>query len=137
MRAAIVHVLADAAVSVLVIAGLLLARAFGWIWMDPLAGLIGAAVIANWSVGLIRDTGGILLDRIPDGRIADSIRTTVESEGDRVTDLHLWRVGPGHSAAVVSIVSDAPAPPADYKSRLADLRTLSHLTIEVQPCPGH
>src|ERR1700749_3972169 len=84
MRAAVVHVIADAAVSVLVIAGLLLARTFGWLWMDPLAGLIGAAVIANWSVGLIRDTGGILLDRIPDGQIADNIRTTVESEGDRV-----------------------------------------------------
>ena len=83
MRAAIVHVMADAAVSVLVIVGLLLARAFGWLWMDPLAGFIGALVIANWSVGLMRDTGGILLDRTPDPRMAEKVRKTIESEGDR------------------------------------------------------
>src|SRR6516225_4560118 len=86
MRAAIVHVMADAAVSVLVIAGLVSARALGWLWMDPLAGLVGALVIANWSVALIRDTGGILLDRMPDRSMADNIRSAVESEGDRVTD---------------------------------------------------
>src|SRR6202023_2835262 len=96
MRAAVVHVIADAAVSVLVIAGLVLARTFGWLWMDPVAGLIGALVIANWSVGLLRDTGAILLDRMPDSRIADKVRQTIECDGDRVTDLHLWRLGPGH-----------------------------------------
>src|SRR5205807_7386596 len=74
MRAAVIHVMADAAVSVLVIVGLLLARAFGWLWMDPLAGLVGALVIANWSVGLLRDTGAILLDRTPDPRMAENVR---------------------------------------------------------------
>ena len=98
MRAAVVHVMADAAVSVLVIVGLVLARAFGWLWMDPLAGLIGAVVIANWSVGLMRDTGGILLDRTPDPQLAEQVRRVIESEGDRVTDLHLWRLGPEHLA---------------------------------------
>jgi cation diffusion facilitator family transporter len=136
MRAAMVHVLADAAVSVLVISGLLLARAFGWLWMDPLAGLIGAAVIANWSVALIRDTGGILLDRMPDRRIAESIRTTVESEGDRVTDLHLWRLGPGHLGAIVSIVTDTAREAAHYRKRLARFADLSHVTVEVQHAPG-
>ncbi len=107
MRAAVVHVMADAAVSVLVIVGLLLARAFGWLWMDPLAGLIGALVIANWSVGLLRDTGGILLDRTPDPRMAEKVRMAIESEGDQVTDLHLWRLGPGHLGAIVSVATSA------------------------------
>jgi cation diffusion facilitator family transporter len=90
MRAAIMHVMADAAVSVLVIIGLLLARSFGWLWMDPLAGIIGACVIASWSYGLIRDTGSILLDRIPDGRLAKDLRKTIESDGTKLADLHLW-----------------------------------------------
>jgi cation diffusion facilitator family transporter len=136
MRAAIVHVMADAAVSVLVIAGLLLARTFGWLWMDPLAGLVGAAVIANWSAALIRDTGAILLDRMPDRRIADSIRTTVESEGDRVTDLHLWRLGPGHLGAIVCVATVTAREAAHYRKRLACFADLSHVTVEVQHAPG-
>ena len=79
MRAAVVHVAADAAVSVLVIVGLLLARAFGWIWMDPLAGLIGSLVIASWSAGLVRDTGAILLDRLPDAGMAEKVKRAIES----------------------------------------------------------
>ena len=136
MRAAIIHVMADAAVSVLVIAGLLLARAFGWLWMDPLAGLVGAAVIANWSIALIRDTGGILLDRMPDRRIAEKVRTTVESEGDRVTDLHLWRLGPGHLGAIVCVATATAREAAHYRQRLACFADLSHVTVEVQHAPG-
>jgi cation diffusion facilitator family transporter len=133
MRAAVVHVMADAAVSVLVIAGLLLARAFGWLWMDPLAGLIGALVIANWSVGLVRDTGAILLDRMPDVRIADKVRKVIESEGDAVTDLHLWRLGPGHLGAIVCVATTSAArQPAHYRQRLAKFADLSHVTVEVQ-----
>jgi cation diffusion facilitator family transporter len=135
MRAAIVHVMADAAVSVLVIAGLLLARTFGWLWMDPLAGLVGAIVIANWSVALIRDTGGILLDRMPDRRMADSIRATVESEGDRVTDLHLWRLGPGHLGAIVCIATATAREAAHYRKRLACFADISHVTVEVEHAP--
>jgi hypothetical protein len=71
-----------------------MARAFGWLWMDPLAGFIGALVIADWSFGLLRDTGSILLDRTPEPRMAEKVRIVVESEGDRITDLHLWRLGP-------------------------------------------
>jgi cation diffusion facilitator family transporter len=132
MRAAVIHVLADAGVSVLVIIGLLLARAFGWIWMDPLAGLIGALVIANWSVGLLRDTGSILLDRTPDPRLAEKVRVAIESDGDRVTDLHLWRLGPGHLGAIVSVATTGAREAAHYRQRLAGFADLSHVTIEVQ-----
>ena len=136
MRAAVIHVLADAAISVLVIVGLLLARTFGWLWMDPLAGLIGAAVIANWSVGLLRDTGGILLDRTPDPRMAERLRIAIESEGDQVTDLHLWRLGPGHLGAIVCVATSASREAAHYRKRLAKFADLSHLTIEVQHAPS-
>jgi cation diffusion facilitator family transporter len=132
MRAAVIHVLADAAVSVLVIAGLLTARAFGWLWMDPLAGLIGAVVIANWSFGLMRDTGGILLDRTPDPRMTEKVRKVIESEGDRVTDLHLWRLGPGHLGAIVSVATTGAHEAAHYRRRLAKFADLSHVTVEVQ-----
>jgi cation diffusion facilitator family transporter len=132
MRAAVIHVLADAGVSVLVIVGLLLARAFGWYWMDPLAGLVGALVIANWSVGLLRDTGGILLDRTPDPRMAEKVRVAIESDGDQVTDLHLWRLGPGHLGAIVSVATSGAREAAHYRQRLAEFADLSHVTVEVQ-----
>ncbi len=131
MRAAVIHVLADAAVSVLVIVGLLLAWTFGWLWMDPLAGVVGAAVIASWSYGLIRDTGAILLDMIPDPQMADKVRQTLESDGDQLADLHLWRLGPGHLGAIVSIVTRQARDVDYYRARLAHFKSLSHLTIEV------
>jgi cation diffusion facilitator family transporter len=132
MRAAVVHVIADAAVSVLVIAGLLLARAFGWLWMDPLAGIVGSVVIASWSYSLIRDTGAILLDMNPDCAMTEKLRQTIETGGDKLADLHLWRLGPGHLGAVVSIVTtEAARSQAYYRERLARFRSLSHLTIEV------
>src|SRR6266481_4012007 len=134
MRAAVIHVMADAAVSVLVIVGLLAARTFGWVWMDPLAGFIGAIVIANWSVGLLRDTGGILLDRTPDPRMAEKVRMVIESEGDQVTDLHLWRLGPGHLGAIVSVATSGAREAAHYRQRLAKFADLSHVTVEVQHC---
>jgi cation diffusion facilitator family transporter len=132
MRAAIIQLLGDAAVSVLVIVGLLLARAFGWLWMDPLAGFIGALVIANWSFGLLRDTGGILLDRTPDPRMADKVRRLIEAEGDQVADLHLWRLGPGHLGVIVSVATSGAREAAHYRQRLAKLADLSHVTVEVQ-----
>jgi cation diffusion facilitator family transporter len=131
MRAAVIHVMADAAVSVLVITGLLLARTFGWLWMDPLAGIVGAAVIASWSYGLVRDTGAILLDMNPDQRMANNLRRAVESEGDELADLHLWRLGPGHLAAIISVITTQARHPDYYRARLARFKSLSHLTVEV------
>jgi cation diffusion facilitator family transporter len=134
MRAAFVHVAADAAVSVLVIAGLVVGRQFGWPWVDPVIGLVAALVILSWSWTLIRAAGAVLLDVSPDPDLSGKIAGRLEREGDRVSDLHLWRVGPGHLAAVISLVTDHPNEPGHYKSRLADLPALSHVTIEVEPC---
>lgn len=133
MRAAYVHVMADAAVSVLAIIGLVLARAFGWNWMDPLAGVVGALVIANWSYGLIRDTGAILLDMNRDGRMTVRVRQIIEGAGDRVLDLHVWRVGPGHLSVIISVVTNSERRPDYYRSALAHIEGLSHLTVEVNP----
>ena len=133
MRAAVVHVIADAAVSVLVIAGLILARAFGWLWMDPLAGIVGACVIASWAYGLVRDTGAILLDMNPDRQMSSRLRDTIEQDGDRLTDLHLWRLGPGHFGAILSVATIRDRGAAFYRGRLAGFKTLSHVTIEVDP----
>jgi cation diffusion facilitator family transporter len=131
MRAAVVHVMADAAVSVLVIVGLILARLFGWLWMDPLAGIVGALVIASWSFGLIRDTGAILLDMNPDRSLGQRMREAIEAGGDQVADLHLWRLGPGHLGAIVTVATDHPRPCSYYRDRLAQFDVLSHLTVEV------
>ena len=133
MRAAVVHVIADAAVSVLVIVGLLLARAFGWLWMDPLAGVVGACVIASWAYGLVRDTGRILLDMNPDQRLTERLRQTIETDGDLLTDLHVWRLGPGHLGVVLSVTTGHDRQPEDYRQRLGHFPTLSHVTVEVHP----
>ena len=131
MRAAIIHVVADAAVSLLVIVGLVLADAFDWPWMDPLAGIVGALVIASWSFGLIRDTGAILLDVVPDPRLAQRVRSALEEDGDEVADLHLWRLGPGHLGAIASVMTDQDRDPDYYHRRLSTFDSLSHLTVEV------
>jgi Co/Zn/Cd efflux system component len=107
-----------------------------WTWIDPAVGLIGSVVIMAWAYSLIRDSGSVLLDVAADLGVEKAIRERLEQNGDRITDLHLWQIGPGHRAAVVSIVSDRPQTPAVYKRRLADVPRLSHVTVEVQPCPG-
>jgi cation diffusion facilitator family transporter len=132
LRAAVVHVLADAAVSILVIVGLTLGRFFGWVWMDPAAGLLGAIVIATWAYTLIRDTGAILLDMTPDRGMAERMRALIETDGDRLTDLHLWRLGPGHLGAIVSVATRQERGPDYYQALLGRFRALSHVTVEVQ-----
>jgi cation diffusion facilitator family transporter len=134
LRAAYLHVLADAITSVMAIAGLILALSFKWAWVDALVGIIGACVIASWSYRLILDSGRVLLDVVPDGSMRGVIRQRLEVDGDRVSDLHLWQVGPGHRAAVITIVTDRPQAPSSYKDRLARLPGLSHVTIEVETC---
>lgn len=136
LRAAFVHVMADAAVSVLVIVGLLAGRQFGWVWMDPLMGLVATVVILSWSWTLIRSAGAILLDVCPDPALSRKIAIHLEQGSDRVSDLHLWRLGPGHLAAVISLVTHEPHSPDQYKKRLSGLSGLSHVTIEVVTCLG-
>lgn len=135
LRSAYFHVLTDALTSVLAILGLLAGRSYGWVWMDPLMGIVGGLVIARWSWGLLKGAGAVLLDAMPDQDLSRTITQTLEQDGDRVADLHLWRVGPGHMALIASIVAHNPEPPAVYKAKLSGLRQLSHITIEVQPCP--
>lgn len=136
LRAAFIHVMADAAVSVLVIIGLAAGRLFGWEWMDPLVGLVATVVILSWSWTLIRSAGAILLDICPDPALSRKIAARLEQGSDRVSDLHLWRLGPGHLAAVISVVTHEPRSPEQYKRRLSGLTGLSHVTVEVVPCPG-
>ena len=134
IRSAYIHVIADAAVSVLAIIGLVLAREFGWLWMDPLAGIIGALVIANWSYGLMRDTGAILLDINPDQRMTENVRHAIEDNGDKVLDLHVWRVGPGHMSAVISVATQETRHDSRfYHALLKRFNGLSHVTVEVNP----
>jgi cation diffusion facilitator family transporter len=135
LRAAFIHVAADAAVSVLAILGLTAARFLGWVWMDPLMGIVGAVVISAWAYALVRDTGRILLDMTPDTAMLARIRRRVEADGDRVADLHLWRLGPGHLGAIVSIVTQRSRDSSFYRSQLECFPTLSHVTVEVANRP--
>jgi cation diffusion facilitator family transporter len=137
IRAAYVHVLADAMTSVLAIVALLAGRFYGWVFMDPLMALVGVAVILSWSVGLLRASGAVLLDMVPDRHLAGHIRKRLEAGGDRVSDLHLWRLGPGHVGLIAAVVSDRPQAPAVYKHRLDGLAGLSHVTVEVHACEDH
>lgn len=132
MRAAFIHVIADAAVSVLAIVGLLAGKLLGWTFMDPIMGIVGMLVIANWSYGLLRDTGAILLDMTPDRDMAAKIRDEIEVDGDRLNDLHLWRLGPGHLGAIVSVTTGAARDVDYYRARLGRFSALSHVTIEVR-----
>ena len=133
-RAAYLHVMADALTSVLAILALLAARFYGLVWLDPAVGLLGALVIVSWSVSLIRTSAVSLLDVVPDTQLAARIKERLEQKGDKVADLHLWRVGPGHTALVASVVSDEPKEPSIYKARLSGLQGLSHVTVEVHRC---
>lgn len=132
LRSAYLHVLADAFTSVLAIAALVLGRWAGAVWLDPVMGLVGALVIARWAVFLLRDTGRVLLDFTAAERSADAIRRAIERRaGDRLADLHLWRVGPGHVAAIVSVVSERGATAEDVRAALGDVSGIAHLTVEV------
>jgi cation diffusion facilitator family transporter len=137
LRAAYLHVLADALTSLLAIAALTTGKYLGWTWMDPLMGVVGAVVIARWSFGLLRDTSRVLLDaEVGEDRRA-AIQAAIEEDADnRITDLHLWRVGPRHLAAIVALVTHRPRPPEHYKHLLQDHDDLVHVTVEVQECPS-
>ena len=133
LRAAYLHVLADAATSVLAIVALVCGKYFGAWWLDPVMGIVGALLIGNWARGLLRDTGHALLDVVPDPALAQQVRSTLEHAGYAVADLHLWPLGGGHNALIVSVVAPAPCPPETICSLLAPLPHLSHITIQVNP----
>jgi len=135
LRAAYLHVLADALTSLLAIFALLAGKFLGLVWMDPLMGIVGAVLVARWSLGLLRATSGVLLDRQAPADIGDSIREAVERGSDAVVaDLHIWSVGPGIYSVIVSVVTSAPKPPDHYKRLMPDHPRLVHRTVEVQHC---
>jgi Cation efflux family len=121
MYSAAKHVTADAAVSVMVIISLVAGRQFGWVWLDPLMGFLATAVILSWAWTLVRSAGAVLLDVCPDPTLSRKIAARLEQRDDRVSDLHLWRVGPGHLAAIISLVTDDPQAPGHYKKRLSGM----------------
>jgi cation diffusion facilitator family transporter len=136
LRSAYVHVVADAFTSVLAIAALSAGLWLGWSWMDPAMGLVGAAVILWWSKGLIADSARVLLDREMDSPIVLEIRKAIESDGDaEIADLHVWRVGRASHAAVVTVVAEQPLAPDTYRTRLAGITSLMHVSVEVNRCP--
>jgi cation diffusion facilitator family transporter len=137
IRAAYLHVIADALTSVLAIIALTTGRFFGWVWMDPIMGIVGALIIARWSHGLLRDTSKVLLDGEARAGITASIRQMLESDGDnRISDLHVWRVGAHDFAAIITLLTHDPKSPDYYKSLLSRYPELSHVTVEVHGYPG-
>lgn len=137
LRGAYLHVLADALTSVLAIIALIAGKHLDWIWMDAIVGVLGSIVIARWSIGLLRDTGAVLLDAEVPLERRESIKKALESDADnRVADLHVWRVGRHHLAAILSVVTHEPKDPGYYKALLAGQHDLAHITVEVHRCPG-
>ena len=139
LRAAYIHVLADAFTSILAISALTSGKFFGWAWLDPVVGIVGSGVVFSWAYSLLRDTGVVLLDVTPDtSDLPDEIRRAVESDGDSiVTDLHVWQVGSGKFAAIVSIVAHEPRACETYRALLQEHEELVHVTIETQHCHDH
>lgn len=134
LRAAYLHVLADALTSVMAIVALLAGRSYGWVWLDPVIGIVGALVIARWSWGLVRDSGAVLLDYARDDEdLPSEVRAAIESEHDEIIDLHVWQIGPGHHSAIIALKSSRPEPVAAYRARLRHIGELSHVTVEVHP----
>ena len=137
-KAAYIHVIADAVTSVLAISALVAGKYLGWIWMDPVMGIVGSAVVAQWSWGLLRDTSVILLDRTPDTDLCGEIRKAVEAEeGTYLADLHVWQVGVGQFSAIVSIVARDPKPPEHYRKVFSEHEELKHVTVEVHRKDGN
>ena len=140
LKAAYFHVLADALTSVLAIIALVAGKYFGWNQLDPIMGIVGAAVITRWAYGLIKETSPVLLDGSIEKEYKNTIKTTIEKDSDnRISDMHIWKIGPDHYAAIISIVTHYPKPPDHYKKLLNDIQKLSHITVEIihpvsKPC---
>ncbi len=137
LRAAYLHVLADALTSLLAIIALVSGKYFGWDWLDPIMGIVGAVIITRWSYGLLKQTGPILLDGSIEETYQASIKETIEKDSDnQISDIHIWKVGANHYAAIISVVTHFPKSTEYYKQLLNDFHKLSHITIEVNACDG-
>lgn len=137
LRAAYLHVLADALTSLLAIIALVSGKYFGWDWLDPVMGIVGAVIITRWSYGLLKQTGPILLDGSIEESYQASIKETIERDSDnQISDIHIWKVGANHYAAIISVVTHYPKSTEYYKELLNDFHKLSHITIEVNACDG-
>jgi cation diffusion facilitator family transporter len=135
LRSAYLHVFADAVTSVLALVALASGKFFGFNWMDPFMGIVGAALIFRWSITLLRDTSAILLDRQTNPDLASKIKQTLESDNDtRVSDLHLLKVEQSRYACVIALVNGTGCSLDDFKNRLRSFNELVHVTIEVNPC---
>lgn len=135
LRGAYLHVIADALTSVLAIGALFFGKYLGWNWLDPAIGIVGSILIARWSYGLLNDTSSILLDRNVDPEIIPAVKETIENDSDnRVSDIHVWKVGPLDYSATISIVTHFPRKPDHYKNLLSHYVELSHITVEVNHC---
>lgn len=137
LRAAYLHVLADALTSVLAIVALLAGKLAGLTWLDPMMGIVGAALVAHWSWGLLRDTAATLLDRQAGESVCAPLRRALETGGDRVADLHVWSIGPDIRAAEIVLVTDAPHSPDHYRARIPTRLGIVHAAVEVHRCPDH
>ncbi len=137
LKAAYIHVLADALTSVLAIIALIAGKVFGWVFLDPLMGVVGAYIILRWAYLLVQETSPILLDGSIEEEYKAAIIAVIEAENENlVTDVHIWKVGPNHYAAIVSLVTEHPRSPTYYKALLEGFEKLSHVTIEVNQCDG-
>ncbi len=137
LRAAYLHVLADALTSLLAIIALVSGKYFGWDWLDPIMGIVGAVIITRWSYGLLKQTGPILLDGSIEETYQAAVKETIEKDSDnQISDIHIWKVGANHYAAIISLVTHFPKSTEYYKELLNDFHKLSHITIEVNACDG-
>jgi cation diffusion facilitator family transporter len=135
LKAAYLHMVADALTSLLAIVALLAGKLWGLLWMDPLMGVVGAVMVARWSWNLVVATSHVLLDRQAPEALRNAVQNAIEEQGDnRLADLHLWAVAPDRYAATLTVVSSIPKPPDDYKALLPQDMGLVHVTVEVHRC---
>lgn len=135
LRAAYLHVIADAMTSLLAIIALVSGKYLGWNWLDPVMGIVGAIIITRWSYGLLKQTGPILLDASIEEEYQLKIKDAIEKDSDnKISDIHIWKVGANHYAAIISLVTHFPNSTEHYKGLLSDFHKLSHVTIEVNEC---
>jgi cation diffusion facilitator family transporter len=134
LRAAYVHVLADALTSLLAILSLTIGAVLGWLWPDAAVGLLGSLLVGRWAWGLVRDSSRVLLDHGAPEAVQEQVRRAIESEDARIADLHVWSVGPGGYAAALSVVASNPLTPAAYRAAIPPAAHIVHATIEVHRC---